>query len=136
MAEIAGKLFLVKLATTYNGTSTYTTVGAVKSLKLSNAKSQVDVTTKGSAGLTNLLAGGGKKTTSIEFDGIVNTGDAGQDLLQDAYDASTHWNAQITNGTTTWTFTVHVDSLDFSGGFEDVMTFASKWTVDGTVTIS
>lgn len=134
-AALKGNGFLLKLATTYNGSS-YTTVAACRSNSLTLNKSAVDITNKGSAGWTEALSGGGVKNATISASGVY-TDDASQVALVTAFMASTHWNAEIIDEAgNTFTAAWNVDSLDFSGESDVEQTFEITLSSSGAVTFT
>lgn len=117
-----GNLLLLKLAETFNG-STYVTVAALRSTSLTLNKAVVDITNKDANGWQEVLPGGGVKSGAISASGIYSDG-TGQALMISAFNASTHWNAQVIDEDgATWTGPFNVDSLAFSGDHNAEQTF-------------
>lgn len=119
---LKGNLFLLKLASTYNG-STYTAVAALRATSITLNKAVVDITNKDSQGWSEALPGGGVKSASISAGGIYSD-DASQVALITAFNATTHWNAEITDEAgNSWTGAWNIDSLAFSGDANAEQTF-------------
>lgn len=132
---LKGNLFLLKLASTYNG-STYTTVAALRATSITLNKAVVDITNKDSAGWSEALPGGGVKSAAISAGGVYSD-DASQVALITAFNADTHWNAQIIdeNGNT-WEGAWNVDSLAFAGDNNAEQTFEISMSSSDPVTFT
>lgn len=127
-----GNLFLLKLAATFNGT-TYTTVAALRATSLTLNKAVVDITNKDSAGWTEALPGGGVKSAAISASGIYTDADS-QKLMITAFNATTHWNAQIEDEAgNTFTGAWNIDSLAFGGDHNVEQTFEISMSSSGEV---
>lgn len=126
-----GNAFLLKISTTWNGTTTWTTVGALKSTSLERSTSVVDITNKDGNGWTENMVG--VKSSSISASGIA-TGEAGQELLETAFAAQTPWNCQIINTAgDTWAGPYIIESLNFSGEHNVEQTFEVTLTSAGEI---
>lgn len=132
---LKGNAFLLKFADTYNG-STYTTVAALRSTGLTLNKTAVDITNKDGDGWMAAMAGGGVKSATISASGIY-TDVVAQTILISAFNATTHWNAQIVDeGGNTFTGAWNVDSLAFSGEHNVEQTFEITLSSSGAITFA
>ncbi len=132
---LKGNLFLLKLADTYDGT-TYTTVAALRATSITLNKAVVDITNKDSSGWSESLPGGGVKSAAISAGGVYSD-DASQTKMIDAFNASTHWNAQVTDESgNTWTGAWNIDSLAFSGDNNAEQTFEISLSSTDPVSIT
>lgn len=130
-----GNLFLLKLATTFNGT-TYETVAALRATSLTLNKAVVDITNKDSGGWTESLPGGGVKSAAISASGVYTDG-ASQRRMITAYNASTHWNAQIEDEVgNTFEAAWNIDSLQFAGDHNVEQTFEISLSSSGEVEVT
>lgn len=130
-----GNSFLLKLATTFNGTD-YTTVAAMTANTLTINNTNVDITNKDAAGWVEAMPGGGAKSLAVTADGIY-TDDATQNILKTAITASTLWACQLTDeASNTFTGDFHIDSLAFTGGVNEAETFSVSLTSSGTITLA
>lgn len=119
---LKGNLFLLKLGTTYNG-ATFSTVAALRTTSLTLNKATVDITNKSGNGWSEVLPGGGVKSASISAGGVYSD-DASQALMIQAFNASTHWVAQIVDESgAVWEGDWNIDSLAFSGDNNGEQTF-------------
>ena len=132
---LKGNAFLLKFAATFDG-AVYTTVAALRATGLTLNKTSVDITNKDGNGWSENLAGGGLKNATISASGIY-TDVAAQVILITAFNASTHWNAQIVDeGGNTFTGAWNVDSLAFSGEHNVEQTFEITLSSSGAITFA
>ena len=128
-----GNSFILKLATTFNG-NTYETVAELRATSMTINKAVVDITNKDSAGWTEALPGGGVKSAAISASGVYTDG-ASQKRMITAYNASTHWNAQIIDEAgNTFTGAWNIDSLQFAGDHNVEQTFEISMSSSDAIT--
>lgn len=72
MALVNGSNFILKINTGTAGSPTYTKIGACQSHSFTQSYGSVDVSNKDSV-WTTFLDGAGKKSSSLEFSGLVQT---------------------------------------------------------------
>tara|TARA_R110002020_G_scaffold93624_3_gene225669 strand:- start:946 stop:1353 length:408 start_codon:yes stop_codon:yes gene_type:complete len=133
MAAQKGSALLLKINTTG---STYVTVGGLRSTSISLNDEAVDITTKDSAGVRNLLARGGVHSMSMSGSGVF-TDATTETTLKDAMNASAFKNFQILIpdfGTYTGAFMVA--SLEYSGEYNGEVTYSVTLESSGTITFA
>jgi len=118
--------------------STYTTVGGLRSTSITMNEESVDATSKDSLGSRTLLAGGGVQSVSVSGSGIF-TDSAAEVAVRAAYAAQ----ANTTNGSTGQTaafpnFQVIVPDLGtFTGAFQITsLEYAGEYNGEATYSIS
>ena len=97
MAAQKGSALLLKIgadATAAPASDTYTTVGGLRSTGISMNDEAVDVTTKDSSGVRELLANGGIQTCSVSGSGVF-TDAASETTLKNAFGGSNFANFEI-----------------------------------------
>ena len=97
MAAQKGSALLLKIGadnTTSAASDTYTTVGGLRSTSITMNDEAVDVTTKDSSNVRELLANGGIQTLSISGSGVF-TDAASETTLRSAFGASDFHNFQV-----------------------------------------
>lgn len=97
MAAQKGSALLLKIgadATAAASADTYTTVGGLRSTGISMNDEAVDVTTKDSSGVRELLANGGIQTCSVSGSGVF-TDAASETTLKNAFGGSNFANFEI-----------------------------------------
>ncbi len=97
MAAQKGSALLLKIgadATAAASADTYTTVGGLRSTGISMNDEAVDVTTKDSSGIRELLANGGIQTCSVSGSGVF-TDAASETTLKNAFGGANFANFQI-----------------------------------------
>ena len=97
MAAQKGSALLLKIgadATAAPASDTYTTVGGLRSTGISMNDEAVDVTTKDSSGVRELLANGGIQTCSVSGSGVF-TDAASETTLKNAFGGANFANFQI-----------------------------------------
>ena len=97
MAAQKGSALLLKIgadATAAPASDTYTTVGGLRSTGISMNDEAVDVTTKDSSGVRELLANGGIQTCSVSGSGVF-TDAASETTLKNAFGGSSFANFEI-----------------------------------------
>lgn len=137
MAAAAGRNFLLQLGDGAS-TETFTTVGGGRALSISIDNTEVDVTTKGDAGIRMLLAQAGVRSGSVSFSGVF-TDTAGQDALADAAIAGTHHNFRLVEATTNnvqFALRAQVTNFEVSGDEGDAMLFSCTLASTGAITLT
>ncbi|VUX47807.1 putative Phage tail protein [Candidatus Defluviicoccus seviourii] len=130
MAGKRGKLLLLKMAATYNGTS-YTTVAELKATSISVDKTSIDVTSKDSDDWREAITG--TKSVKITADGN-HTGDATHDVLWDAANAGTPWATQLVDASgNTYTGNFIYENFTLSGSDEGLESFSVSLTSTGEI---
>ena len=97
MAAQKGSALLLKIgadATAAPASDTYTTVGGLRSTGISMNDEAVDVTTKDSSGVRELLANGGIQSCSVSGSGVF-TDAASETTLKNAFGGSNFANFEI-----------------------------------------
>ena len=97
MAAQKGSALLLKIgadATAAASADTYTTVGGLRSTGISMNDEAVDVTTKDSSGVRELLANGGIQTCSISGSGVF-TDAASETTLKNAFGGANFANFEV-----------------------------------------
>jgi TP901-1 family phage major tail protein len=97
MAAQKGSALLLKIgadATAAPASDTYTTVGGLRSTGISMNDEAVDVTTKDSSGVRELLANGGIQTCSVSGSGVF-TDAASETTLKNAFGGANFANFEI-----------------------------------------
>jgi TP901-1 family phage major tail protein len=97
MAAQKGSALLLKIgadATAAPASDTYTTVGGLRSTGISMNDEAVDVTTKDSSGVRELLANGGIQTCSISGSGVF-TDAASETTLKNAFGGANFANFEV-----------------------------------------
>jgi TP901-1 family phage major tail protein len=133
MAAQKGSALLLKINT--SGVA-YSTIAGLRSNSITLNDEAVDITTKDSAGVRNLLAKGGVHSMSMSASGVF-TDDSTEGLLKDAMNAATFTNFQILIpdfGTYTGAFMVA--SLEYSGEYNGEVTYSVTLESSGTITFA
>ena len=97
MAAQKGSALLLKIgadATAAPASDTYTTVGGLRSTGISMNDEAVDVTTKDSSGVRELLANGGIQTCSVSGSGVF-TDAASETTLKNAFGGANFANFEV-----------------------------------------
>jgi len=95
MAKFCGKDFLIQL---YDGSSTYNTIGAMRTTSMSLNKENVDVTTKDDAPWRALLDGCGIKSMSVSGGGVFSDDEFVEDLIQAFMSSTTIKTFKLVSG--------------------------------------
>ena len=129
---LKGNLFLLKLESA-PASGTYTTVAALRTTSMTLNKAVVDITNKSGNGWQEIMPGGGVKSASLSAGGVYSD-DASQALMITAYNAGTHWSAQIVdeNGNA-WEGDWNIDSLAFAGDNNAEQTFEISMSSAGEI---
>lgn len=139
MAAQKGSALLLKIgasATTAPAQDTYTTVGGLRSTSIAHNEEAVDVTTKDSSGIRELLANGGVQTVSISGSGVF-TDAASETTLKGAFGASDFHNFQVVIpdfGTYEGQFMLA--SLEYAGEYNGEVTYSVTLESSGSVTFT
>ena len=131
MAAGKGRDFLLKIGDGASPT-TFNTVGGMRTTAMQLNNNPVDVTTKDSGGIQDLLVDAGVQSFSVSADGVFS--DAAQDeTLRAAAFAKmlTEFQLVFANADT-YTFWGLVDSYQRGGGHDGIETFSVSITRDGT----
>ena len=127
MAAQKGSALLLKIgadATAAASADTYTTVGGLRSTGITMNDEAVDVTTKDSSGIRELLANGGVQTCSIAGSGVF-TDAASETTLKNAFGGANFANFEIiipNFGTYQGKFMVA--SLEYTGEYNGEATYS------------
>ena len=127
MAAQKGSALLLKIgadATAAASADTYTTVGGLRSTGITMNDEAVDVTTKDSSGIRELLANGGVQTCSISGSGVF-TDAASETTLKNAFGGANFANFEIiipNFGTYQGKFMVA--SLEYTGEYNGEATYS------------
>ena len=133
MAAQKGSALLLKINT--SGTS-YSTIAGLRSNSITLNDEAVDITTKDSGGIRNLLAKGGVHSMSMSASGVF-TDDSTEGLLKDAMNAATFKNFQILlPDLGTYTGAFMVASLEYSGEYNGEVTYSVTLESSGTITFA
>lgn len=139
MAAQKGAALLLKIGadnTASAASDTYTTVGGLRSTSISMNEEAVDVTSKDSSGIRELLANGGVQTVSISGSGVF-TDAASETTLRSAFGASDFHNFQvIIPDFGTYTGEFMVASLEYAGEYNGEVTYSVTLESSGTVTFA
>jgi TP901-1 family phage major tail protein len=126
MSKIAGVDVLLKVKDSTSGV--LTVVGGQTGASLSRSASTIDVSDKTTGGWASSLVG--LKTWSVEAEGFVSLGNAGQEMLEDAFDARDTVFLEIRVGADdnadgiTYTGEAVITSLENEFGQDDAVTFS------------
>lgn len=135
MAAQKGSALLLKIG---DGGSpeTFATVGGLRSTSISMNDEAVDVTTKDSNNVRELLANGGVQTVSISGSGVF-TDAASETSLKDAYGASSFSTFQvIVPDFGTYEGAFMVASLEYAGEYNGEMTYSVTLESSGAVSFT
>ena len=131
MAAQKGAALLLKINTT---SSTYVTIGGLRSTSITLNDEAVDVTNKDSSGNRTLLADGGVFSLSVSGSGVF-TDSAAEETLRSTMNASTFKNFQVVIpdfGTYQGAFMVA--SLEYAGEFNGEVTYSVTLESSGAIT--
>lgn len=139
MAAQKGSALLLKIGadnTAAASADTYTTIGGLRSTSITMNEETVDVTTKDSSGIRELLANGGVQSCSISGSGVF-TDAASETTLESAFAASNHHNFQIiVPDFGTYTGEFQVASLEYSGEYNGEVTYSVTLESSGAFTFA
>lgn len=131
MAAQKGAALLLKINTT---SSTYVTIGGLRSTSITLNDEAVDVTNKDSSGNRTLLADGGVFSLSVSGSGVF-TDTAAEETLRAAMNASTFKNFQvIVPDFGTYQGAFMVASLEYAGEFNGEVTYSVTLESSGAIT--
>ena len=139
MAAQKGSALLLKIgadATAAPASDTYTTVGGLRSTGISMNDEAVDVTTKDSSGVRELLANGGIQTCSISGSGVF-TDAASETTLKNAFGGANFANFEVVIpdfGTYKGKFMV--SSLEYTGEYNGEATYSVSLESTGAFTFT
>ena len=127
MAAQKGSALLLKIgadATAAASADTYTTVGGLRSTGITMNDEAVDVTTKDSSGIRELLANGGVQTCSISGSGVF-TDAASETTLKNAFGGANFANFEvIIPNFGTYKGKFMVASLEYTGEYNGEATYS------------
>jgi TP901-1 family phage major tail protein len=127
MAAQKGSALLLKIgadATAAASADTYTTVGGLRSTGITMNDEAVDVTTKDSSGIRELLANGGVQTCSISGSGVF-TDAASETTLKNAFGGANFANFEvIIPNFGTYQGKFMVASLEYTGEYNGEATYS------------
>ena len=139
MAALKGNLMLLKIGATPSGTpasDTYTTVAGLRSTSITHNEETIDVTTKDSSQVRQLLAGGGVYSMSVSGSGVL-TDDAVSDTLEGAMNASDYHNFQVViDGFGTYEGEFAVTSLEYSAEHNGEVQYSVTLESAGTISFT
>lgn len=139
MAAQKGSALLLKIGAdnaVAASSDTYTTVGGLRSTSISMNEEAVDVTTKDSSGVRNLLANGGVQTVSVSGSGVF-TDAASESTLRGAFGASDFHNFEvIIPDFGTYQGEFMVASLEYAGEYNGEVTYSVTLESSGSVTFT
>lgn len=139
MAAQKGSALLLKIGadnTASAASDTYTTVGGLRSTSITMNDEAVDVTTKDSSGIRELLANGGVQSLSISGSGVF-TDAASETTLRSAFGASDFHNFQvIIPDFGTYTGEFMVASLEYAGEYNGEVTYSITLENSGAFTFA
>ena len=136
MAAQKGSALLLKIgadATAAASADTYTTVGGLRSTGITLNDEAVDVTTKDSSGIRELLANGGVQTCSISGSGVF-TDAASETTLKNAFGGANFEIIIPDFGTYQGKFMVA--SLEYSGEYNGEATYSVSLENSGAFTFT
>jgi|TARA_R100000455_G_C6255632_1_gene111541 TP901-1 family phage major tail protein len=135
MAAQKGSSLLLKIGDG-NNPEGFTTVGGLRSTSISLNDEAVDVTTKDSSNVRELLANGGIQTLSISGSGVF-TDAASEGTLRADFGNSTFTNYQvIIPDFGTYTGAFMVASLEYAGEHNGEVTYSVTLESSGTITFA
>jgi len=139
MAAQKGSALLLKIgadATAAASADSYTTVGGLRSTSISHNDEAVDVTTKDSANVRELLANGGIQTVSISGSGVF-TDAASETTLKNAFGAANFSNFQvIIPDFGTYEGKFMLASLEYAGEYNGEVTYTATLESTGSITFT
>lgn len=139
MAAQKGSALLLKIGadnTASAASDTYTTVGGLRSTSITMNDEAVDVTTKDSSGIRELLANGGVQSLSISGSGVF-TDAASETTLRSAFGATDFHNFQvIIPDFGTYTGEFMVASLEYAGEYNGEVTYSITLENSGAFTFA
>jgi len=128
MSKVAGVDVLLKVKDSETGV--LTVVGGQTGATLSRSANTIDTSDKTTGGWSSSMVG--LKSFEISAEGFVSLGDAGQDLLEEAFDNREMVYADITIGTDAdgiqYTGGVYITSLENEFAQDDAVTFSVTLT--------
>lgn len=139
MAAQKGSALLLKIgadATAAASADTYTTVGGLRSTGITLNDEAVDVTTKDSSGIRELLANGGVQTCSIAGSGVF-TDAASETTLKNAFGNANFSNFEvIIPDFGTYQGKFMVASLEYTGEYNGEATYSVTLENSGAFTFT
>jgi TP901-1 family phage major tail protein len=139
MAAQKGSALLLKIGADNSAAAsadTYTTVGGLRSTSITHNEEAVDVTTKDSSGVRELLANGGIQTVSISGSGVF-TDAASETTLEGAFAASAFSNFNvIVPDFGTYEGKFMIASLEYAGEYNGEVTYSVTLESSGSVTFT
>ena len=133
MAAQKGSSLLLKID---SGAGSFTTIGGLRSTSITMNDEAVDVTTKDSANVRELLANGGVQTLSISGSGVF-TDAASETTLRGAFGASTFKDFQvIIPDFGTYEGAFMVASLEYAGEYNGEVTYSVTLESSGAITFT
>ena len=136
MAAQKGSALLLKIGadnTAAASADTYTTVGGLRSTSITHNDEAVDVTTKDSANVRELLANGGIQTVSISGSGVF-TDAASETTLKGAFGASALSNFEvIIPDFGTYQGKFMLASLEYAGEYNGEVTYSVTLESSGSI---
>ena len=135
MAAQKGSDLLVKIGNA-GSPETFTTVGGLRDTSISMSNETIDITTKDSSRVRTLLAGAGTQTFSVSGSGVF-TDSASEASVRTAFAAATFSNFQvIVPDFGTFTGSMAVTSLEYSGNFNGEVAYSVALESAGAITFA
>ncbi len=139
MAAKKGSLFLLKVGDG-GGTEVFTTVAGIRATSLTINNATVDVTTKDSAGMRELLAGGGIQSMSLSANGVFTDATV-EEMVRGYAAANSINNYEIYSGGDgssgdKWEGAFIITSYGRSGDFNNEESFTISLESSGAVTFT
>lgn len=139
MAAQKGSALLLKIGadnTAAASADTYTTVGGLRSTSIAHNDEAVDVTTKDSGNVRELLANGGIQTVSVSGSGVF-TDAASETTLKNAFGAANFNNFQIiVPDFGTYEGKFMLASLEYAGEYNGEVTYTATLESTGSITFT
>lgn len=130
MAKSAGRSYLLKV----DISGTYTTVGGLKNTSISIGNELVDVTSKDSAGVRELLAAAGTQTFSVSGSGTLDDDDTGYAAVHTSALNQTAINYKIIDSEGNYYLgSFLVASIEKTGEFNGAVQYSVTLENSGTV---
>lgn len=133
MAAAAGKNFLLKLGTAASGT----TLVAARTTRVSMNAEMLDATNKDSTDLMReLVAGGGVKSMTVEFEGVLTANAQAATLQGRVLDGTLNPYGLVFDGGDKFDGSFQLTRFEMAGDYNGVQTYAGTLESSGDVTLS
>lgn len=133
MAASKGRSFLLKMGDGA-GSEVFTTIAGSRSLGFSSSRESVNVTTKDSAGVRQLLAAAGESSVQVSIDGVF-TDSAIEDTFRANHQAGTLHNFQIIDADTgdKWQGAFQITQYNRNAGYNDMLVYSATLESSGAI---